>query len=528
MTTTLLRWPAECRLVQLFSSAVLMFASLSAGADAWAQDAPQPAPDSPPPAIDADPAPPTSAPADSLTLARVLEVAIRQKPSLEQAAIDVAIAEAAMLEVVGLDDWRFDATIGWSSARLQAFGLDQDAFSLEGNLSRRLSTGGTVSLHAETGYTRATTEGVTRETYAHTISASMAQPLLRGRGKRIAHAARRRSAMAREAAVLAHRMEAIVTVRQVISAYWELAYAWRDLEIRKNSLALARERLRNTQAAIDAGAVAPTEALAVEQGIVAREEAIISAEQALARLSLDLRRSAGLEISPTDIDLVVSAPATIAEREFDIRALVERALDASPTLARLRVLEKDAQIDVELAENGLLPELDLLVSVGPTGSADDPSTAAQRMIEFDDLTVSANLTYRQSIGKRQAKGASARAHARLHSQRVGTEDVKAQVIAALVLEVKRARAAKQRFDLGERAIELSRKNVQAEKDRFELGRATNFDVMQRQDELEQAQLRQARALIDFLDAVAAIDALTGDILDRYGITLEPVSGRSGV
>jgi len=77
------------------------------------------------------------------------------------------------------------------------------------------------------------------------------------------------------------------------------------------------------------------------------------------------------------------------------------------------------------------------------------------------------------------------------------------------------------MSLSERVIQLAEKNVEAETRRFGLGRATNFDVLQRQDELQQAQLRRARAQVDYLNATAALDALTGVILKRYGITLNP-------
>jgi outer membrane protein TolC len=480
-------------------------------------------PATPPAATPATPPAGSTAPgANTVTLAQVLEVAVRQKPSLEQASIDIDIAEAAMLEALGLDDWIVDATASWVSTRQEAFELESDTFTLQGNLSRRLSTGGTVRLHAETSYSRGSLGPMPFTIYEHTVSGQLQQPLLRGRGKKIAHARRTRTRIARDAAALARQVEAIAAVREVVAAYWQLAFSWRDLEIRQSSMELTRERLRNTQAGIDAGAVAPTERLAVEQSIVAREEAILGAELTISGQSLTLRRLAGMELGRNAIDLHVSAPLTLPERSFDIDALLARALEASPTLARLRTLEEDARLEVELTENGLLPELDLVLSVGPTGSADNPGTALKNMVSFEDLEMSASLTYRRSLQRRQAKGAHLRARAQLRKQLVSTRDVEAQIAAQLVVAVKQAQAARKRFELGARAIELANKNIDAEKARFELGRATNFDVLQRQDELEQAQLRQARALIDYLSALADIDALTGDILGSYGITLEQV------
>jgi len=39
-------------------------------------------------------------------------------------------------------------------------------------------------------------------------------------------------------------------------------------------------------------------------------------------------------------------------------------------------------------------------------------------------------------------------------------------------------------------------------------------------EIEQAKLTHSRAIVDHRKAVAKVDALTGDLLERYGIELE--------
>ena len=87
------------------------------------------------------------------------------------------------------------------------------------------------------------------------------------------------------------------------------------------------------------------------------------------------------------------------------------------------------------------------------------------------------------------------------------------------------RAANQRVELATRAIALAKKNIVVEQARFDLGKSTNFDVLLRQDELRQAQLRLAQAQVDWHKAQAVIAALTGTILDDYGIALASRSER---
>ena len=80
--------------------------------------------------------------------------------------------------------------------------------------------------------------------------------------------------------------------------------------------------------------------------------------------------------------------------------------------------------------------------------------------------------------------------------------------------------ARRRVALSQRAIELANENIKIETDRFNLGKSTNFDVLNRLEDLRQAELRKAQALIDWHKGETVVQALTGDILPLYGIALD--------
>jgi outer membrane protein len=134
--------------------------------------------------------------------------------------------------------------------------------------------------------------------------------------------------------------------------------------------------------------------------------------------------------------------------------------------------------------------------------------------------VGARLTYEHALGRRAQRGAHAAATGRLARATIGIADAELQVAAAVVEAVSVAETAARRIEISERAIDLAERNIEAEVARFELGRSTNFDVLERQDELKQSQLRYARAGVDYVSSLAQLEALTGDLLERYGISLE--------
>jgi len=76
-----------------------------------------------------------------------------------------------------------------------------------------------------------------------------------------------------------------------------------------------------------------------------------------------------------------------------------------------------------------------------------------------------------------------------------------------------------RVGLAKQTVGFAQQNLEAEKARFSVGQSTNNDILLRQQELKQAQISGARAAVDLLEADVALGALTGDVLETYGVTL---------
>lgn len=465
---------------------------------------------------------------DAIELAAVLEVAVRQSPTLDAATIDVEVARAEVLRASGLEDWLLSA--GGSFARRREVAVEgefatsrSDRWIGEVGLAKLLPTGGTLSIGGSLTRTETLFElgGMASESLKYTadVVTSLTQPLLRDFGSTATRAARSQAEHAERAADFARKATAQGLVRDLVAAYWEVAYAQADLAIRRSSLELAGQRRRLTEASVRLGQVAPTEIVAVDQIIAQREEEILGAEVVLAERSLDLRRLAGLEIGPRHIELAPSEPLTVEASAPNLEQVVEATIESSPELAALAARGRGAKLELEVSESGSLPRLDLALAVGPIGSAIEPGAAVSSMTGFDGYSASASLRYEQALGNRAAEGRSARARAEVRRVELDERSLRLELALAATRAVRVAESARRRIELSTKAISLSEKNVKAETGRFELGKSTNFDVLQRQEELKQARLRQARAVVDYLRGRAIIDALTGEILGKYGVTI---------
>ncbi|HTM23262.1 MAG TPA: TolC family protein, partial [Kofleriaceae bacterium] len=226
------------------------------------------------------PAAPAAPVGKPVALSDVLQVSVRQNPTLAEATIDVRVADAQLLAASGLDDWLLEGSGGVSISPVRSDVLDQStatAIDLSASLTRPLSSGGSVGLEVDGGWSNAPslTSG-TGSRYELGAQLVASQPLLRGRGRAIARAQIAAARSAREVALRSRRAAASQVIADVINAYWELAYAARALEIERGSLQLAEERLRRIRAGIAAGATAGIEEVQVDQTAATREGEVVS------------------------------------------------------------------------------------------------------------------------------------------------------------------------------------------------------------------------------------------------------------
>jgi outer membrane protein TolC len=473
-----------------------------------------------------------------IRLGEALDVLVRQSGVLARAEADIAIAEAGRLEASGLDDWRLSATGAWQSNR-RGFILGQpfqtiadDTFSANAGIERSLPSGGSFGLRASGVFAKQTfavldpsAPGMRTDFdskyYQGSLIATLNHPLLGGRGSRVSRVARARAAAARTVAELARASVAADAVLDAVRAYWELAYAQRALAIQRASLQLAQEQLRITRAAIAGKAAAPTEALAIEQAIAVREQAVLLAEIEIAERSLTVRRTVGLEIGPGDIELQAVDELAISDRALDLEQLLATAREHNPRLALARKNVDVAAIDLIVADDARKPRLDLSANLGPSGAAGTAGDTGEQMVKLDSYTAGASLSYNQTLGNRAARGSQKRAQESVRRSKIDVAELERETAVAVIRAVNLVRTARKRVEVSELAIKLAEQNLESEKVLFQAGDTRAFDVLARQDELSQARLSRERALVDYLESLANLDAVTGALLDKQGITVAP-------
>jgi outer membrane protein TolC len=368
---------------------------------------------------------------------------------------------------------------------------------------------------------------VINDTYAIVQSqakATFRQPLVRGFGPDVALAQERKADLGATDATVKAQLAAEEMVRDVVSSYWELAYASYEVDTRAESLALAEKQEKLTRNELRAGTAPDSAINAINYEIAVRQEALLTAKIELEKKSLEVRRKAGLPIDRREIVMRPGERFEAGTEEFRAGEVINTMKKSNRRIASLILQKRIADVDVKVAKNGMLPQVDFQVSGALVGSGDTSDSALSAVANADGFQVMAGLSVQFEISG-AARGAHDAALARRRKVEIDRLDVERTLEAEVVAAVKQVTAARARVGFAEKAINVAEDAVRVEIGLYQVAKSDNYKVMQRQSELVQAALRRGRAIADYHVAVAQLRYLSGTLLDEARVNVRPRGDR---
>ncbi|MEA2697032.1 MAG: outer membrane protein [Myxococcales bacterium] len=475
----------------------------------------------------------------SLGIGQAVAMAVRHNPKLAAASIAVVSGDEGILAASGIDDFLWDASAGWARSRnaiVPGTPVQQthsDELLLSTALTRPLATGGALGLRlsadlSQVDYLSDLGDGSGRlapstvDTRLTSLSLFGSHPLLRGAGTNTARAQRRRARAARDIAGLQREAVAAGLVRDVVVACWNTLLTAEETEIRRALTDSARQQLQAVQAGIGVGKQPPSAAAEVAVAVALRQDDAIVGEDAARAASIELARllGGGVDEPAAETKIVDPLDPAAIDRDWSFENAVAAAMERNPELALARARGQAATIDVEVGENGLLPQLDLAASGGIRGNADNFGGALGQLGGGRSYDVQVGLVFQEPIGRRSAKGSLGVARAERTRAKLSEADITAQVRSAVLRQVGLIKTAGRRIGALSETVTAATLDLDAERARFLVGRATNFDVLRRQEELAQARIHVLHAKVDYWCATASLEALTGEILGHYGVVVQ--------
>jgi len=438
-----------------------------------------------------------------LTTTELLASVDRALPLLERARQDVAIAEGELREARGAFDLSFKA----SATTVRGF---YDSERVSGMLEQPLTL---LGLTTYGGYRLgrgvfAPYDGKLQTLSEGEFTGGVQLPLLRNRATDARRAGQQVGELGVEVASRGLDKARLTFFKQALSEYWDWVGAGQQLRVARDLLSLAEARDQQLADAITLGQIPAVERTDNRRAILQRRSALLLADRQLQMKAIDLSLYLrGPDGRPTRLaeQRLPTLPGPAPQPEPDELETVQRALERRPELKALRLKRAQQEVELRLAENTVLPTLDLFSEV----SRDVGSGAASRAGEGFEAGVIFQLPFqrRKATGKTlQVRGKVAALDQEL---RWAEDEIRAEVQDALSA----LRAARDVLAVVSEELTVARELESLERDRFTLGDSTQFLVNLREVATADAALREVKARADQQKALVAVDAATAQLLE---------------
>jgi len=365
------------------------------------------------------------------------------------------------------------------------------------------------------------------------------------------------------------RLRVMQVMSQTEQAYWDLLFAYRNLEVQLEAVRIGGEQDASNRRQEQQGLLAPIDVVAAQRQLATFEINAYSAQEALT----DAENALKLLILPDRTDplwstaLIPATPVDASPPELSLQDAVTEALAERPELAEIRISSDINRTDIRFYRDQTKPQVDLVITrthAGLAGRAVPPapnpfSSLGAVYERVNELSVVAGLPpiptasfgsgalpptflggYGQSLSTlfagdfptteiqlrismpirnriAEANLASSLVDARkIADQRQQTE---LAVEAGVRNSMQSMQSAKLRLQSAGVARESAEQQYESEQRQFRAGTSTLFLVQQRQNDMITARSAERRAESDLGKAIASFELATASILRVHDVVL---------
>jgi outer membrane protein len=360
--------------------------------------------------------------------------------------------------------------------------------------------------------------------------------------------------------------QAITTVTNTITAYWELVYSRENVKVQQQAVTVAQKLYNDNKKQLEIGTMAPLDVTRAESELATDRQNLIVAQTTQLQNEQILKNAisknpmapnlVNVEIIPTDLP---SRPEAIEAPSFEEAA--KEAFAKRPELQEEALNLLNSAVDIKATRNALLPTATLQAQYGTVGLAGDQrlfsattvagapvvlsdgSTAPGGLFvpatqitqtgtakagfpdamssvfhnNFPDYSVQLNVQI--PIRNRSAQADNQRA---ILTQRQLEAQLQ-QLKNAALLDVRNSYIAltqdRAQVDAASKARELQQQTFDAEQKKYQLGASTVYLVIQTQRDLINAQGTELRALANLVEAKANYERAVGRTLEVNRVTI---------
>ncbi|MCW5755929.1 MAG: TolC family protein [Phycisphaeraceae bacterium] len=480
-----------------------------------------------------------------LDLQSAIRSAVEHNYALQFSRLEPGVAEAGVVRAEAAFDWVFFAGTSFNRVESEQISTsavtpardERDIARASLGLRRNSGLGGTLQIQQEFQYTDVLTReiGAVRFTpdpaWESTLSIQATQPLLRGFGTDVAREGLLIARNTERDRLAQFKAQAINTVVETETAYWELFRARQNLRIVQRLVDRGEETRRQIRTRGEFLDADPAQVADADARVQERRQTLIQSQTTVRELSDRLKLAMSDPRFPVagEMLLVPTDEPVDQAIEYGLFDSYQTALRRRPEIYQALLSLDNTSIRRRVAENGLLPLLDLRAQFAISDLDSSFGRSFDEQFSFSRQSWLLGLNFELPIGNREAQALLSERRLQQQQATIAYQNTVQGVIAEVRRSLRRAKEAYERIgqSMNNRlaaAHNLRVLNIQRDTIAVNSPERLNLEF-QAQERLAAAEQAEVAALVDYMISIANLHAAMGTALERNGVRfIVPDSG----
>jgi outer membrane protein TolC len=472
------------------------------------------------------------------------------EPGQRKQAVDLAEVRAAVLEhnlgikVVRIDPAIANERVARERAKFEwTFGviadggrdvnfeppLQQELWngSVRPNLNVPLADGGQLDVDWRLLYFKDQLNSLVNQDndgYQSVPRVSLTQPLLRGGGRLVNESSILVAEFGQRRVEARTRMLVHNLLVDAERSYWRAFGASRSFDIAIESYRRAVEQVTVAERLADAKQAAATEVVKAKYLAVSQIDEVISASEQLRSRSRQLKQAMNRPDLPLDDSVVVSFTSSpeLVQYRFVPQTVLDTALRRRTELMEAELAIAESTLGIQVAQNGLLPKLDVFGTAAPVGFGQTMGRAISGS-GTDGTTVmsfSTGVRLQVPLGNEAAKADLRSALYQRLKELATAQDRRLTITREVHDAVSRTRTGWQSVLATRQGVALASRAYEGVRTLWERRAATITDLTQSLLQLAQSQRSEANATVNYQLALLDLADATGMVPGRAGLSID--------
>ncbi len=374
-------------------------------------------------------------------------------------------------------------------------------------------TGATYEMQIVSNYQDNIRGGLINPSFNTSSTATFTQPILRGAWLQYNYAEIRLARYAESQRRQRYRTDLLATIQSVHAAYWNYVFSIKDLVVKKRSLEVANRLLDINRVKVETGVFAPIEIASAESGVASRVTDVLIAANAIEDTADRLRRLIMTFKDHSDWDVRIIPADDLSEKTWvipPVRECIDIALEERPDLSESRLNLRRQDINLAVADNELLPKVDIAASVTFTGlNSRFDNSFIDSYGALGAETWNLGVTFEIPLGNRAARAKMARSRLQRDQALMSYRDLQLSAVEEVRKAHRDVLIAEKTTQSQKKAMELKREELKNEQIKLENKVSTNFQVLEIEADLAARSSDFNNALVQYRIALSSLAKAMG-------------------